>query len=333
MRLTHELVTLPLRRAFASNRGVTTAVRQVIVRLAHEGCVGLGTAVIAGDRAALEGVRAVLDEYAPQLARVTPQHALAELGAMHAPARAAIDLALHDLVGKRAGQPLHRLWRVPAVTLPTAISIGQLPEAERLARARELAEWPIIKLKLTADADLAIVGKLRAVYRGRIWIDGNGAWTAEQAVMVAEELARHRVELLEQPIRAGSLDALRYVHARSPVPIVADEDCVVPGDVARLAGCASAINIKLVKCGGLAPAREMIGAARRLGLRVMLGCKTESVLGVTAMAQLAGLADYLDLDGALELLADPFTGATIARGRLALPDDPGLGAAELRLAA
>ena len=328
MRLSHELMTLSLRRPFASNRGVITSVRHVIVRLAYDGRVGLGTAVVAHDRAGVEGIRAELDDYAPRLAHLTPEQALAELGGVTPSARAAIDVALHDLVGKLCDVPLHRLWGVPAPTRPTAISIGELPEEDRLARARELADWPILKLKLTASSDVGIVGKLRAFYAGRIWIDGNGAWSPEQAVMIAEELDRHGVELLEQPIRAGSLDALRFVHERSPVPIVADEDCVGPSDVARLAGCVDAINIKLVKCGGLTRAREMIGAARRLGLRVMLGCKTESALGVTAMAQLAGLADYLDLDGALELADDPFSGVTIDRGTLALPTGPGLGVVE-----
>jgi L-alanine-DL-glutamate epimerase-like enolase superfamily enzyme len=326
VQLTHELVTLHLGRAFASNRGVTTAVKQLVVRLAWDGHVGLGTAVLARDATDLPAVTAALD--AVRLAE-TPLATLQALDdqptAATPPAHAAIDLALHDLLCRAASVSLHRLWGIAVPSAPTAISIGQLPDPERLARARELAAWPILKLKLAAGAELAIVARLREVYAGRIWIDGNGAWSPDEALAAAEIFQRAGVELLEQPIRAGTPDLLRYVRERSAVPIVADEDCVGPDDVARLAGCVDAINIKLVKCGGLRRARRMIALARAAGLRVMLGCKTESALGVTAMAQLGGLADYLDLDGHLELVDDPFVGLGVDRGRITLSEAPGLG--------
>ncbi len=298
MNLTTEVLTLHLGQPFLSNAGSTTAVRQVVARLCDNGLVGLGTAVLAKQQT-------TPDE--KQLA-------------------AAIDMARHDRDATAAGCSLRQLWRVPdAPRVPTAMSLGASSTAELLDRARGLADWPILKLKMTSGTDIESVARLRDVYDGRIWVDGNGAWDAAGAIAAAEVFARHGVELLEQPIPAGTPELLQFVRERSAVPIVADEDCFGLADVARLAGCVDVINIKLIKCGTLRTALDMVHLARRLGLRVMLGCKTESVLGTTAMAQLGGLADYLDLDGHLDLIDDLFTGMRIERGQIVLPEAPGLG--------
>ncbi|KAB1979146.1 enolase C-terminal domain-like protein [Streptomyces triticiradicis] len=320
----HHRIEVSLAEPFTSNTGVTTHVRQSLLRLRWEGLTGYGTALAAdsGELAAC----------VPLLADATPYDLRRVLDALRAaevrPAvAAAVDLALHDLLGKAVGRPLHRLLGLGGLPLaPTALSIGAGSEEELLSKGVEFGDWPILKLKLTPDDDGSRAGVLRSVYGGRIWVDGNGSWTPEQALDVAGELARHGVELLEQPVPRGDLESLGQVHRRSPVPVVADEDCVLPEDVLPLRGRASAVNIKLTKCGGLRAALDMITLARQSGLRVLLGCKTESALGVTAMAQLAPLADLLDLDGHLGLLDDPFSGVVIDRGRIVLPDDPGLGA-------
>jgi L-Ala-D/L-Glu epimerase len=320
-------VLLSLKEPFVSNTGVTTEVRQVLLELHWEGLTGYGAARGA-DVAQFEAVAPLLEDASPyDLQRVL--NALSSAGAS-APVRSAVDMALHDLLGKASGQPLHRLLGLAGLpTAPTAVSIGACSDAELVDRARGLADWPIIKLKLTPADDGSRAGVLRSVYGGRIRADGNGSWSRDQALRVAEELHRHGVELLEQPVAASTgagLDDLEYVHARSPVPIVADEDCRGPEDVLRLRGRVGGINVKLIKCGGLRAAYEMITLARRCGLEVMLGCKVESVLGVTAMAQLAPLADHLDLDGHVDLRADPFVGAELDRGVLTVPDGAGLGA-------
>ncbi len=323
MRGGHREIRVRLREPFASNKGVTTEVRQCVLELSWQGLTGYGTArgadpdelerclpLLAG--ASPFGLRAVLERVVA--AGVPPVTA------------AVVDLALHDLLGKAAGLPLHRLFGLDGLpTAPTALSIGACPDAELRERGRALRDWPVLKLKFTPDDDGRRAGVLRSVYDGRIRVDGNGSWDAPGALRVADELERHGVEMLEQPVPPGRPGALRAVHEESPVPVFADEDCVLPADVPRLAGQVSGVNIKLVKCGGLAAAREMITLARGCGLQVMLGCKLESALGVTAMAQLGPLADHLDLDGHLGLLDDPFTGVPVERGVLALPDAPGLG--------
>ncbi|MGF1431021.1 mandelate racemase/muconate lactonizing enzyme family protein [Kitasatospora sp. LaBMicrA B282] len=323
MRMTHEAVAIPFTEPFASNRGVANEVRQSVVRLSWQGLTGLGAALAVDP--------GELDACAPLLADASPfarRDALARLAAAGArPAvLAGVDLALHDLLGKATDRPLHQLLGLAGAPLPpTALSLGACSDQELARRGAACRDWPILKLKLTAADDGRRVGFLRRVYPGRIWVDGNGSWEPGQALKVAEELARHGVELLEQPVPAGDVEALRTVHRHSPVPVFADEDCTGPADLARLAGAVTGINIKLTKCGGLQPALDMITLARAAGLRIMLGCKNESTLGVTAMAQLAPLADHLDLDGPLHLRDDPFRGIEIDRGSITLPPGPGLG--------
>jgi L-alanine-DL-glutamate epimerase-like enolase superfamily enzyme len=244
----------------------------------------------------------------------------------HPAALTACEMALHDLAFQPRGLPVRRLWSATDSPLePTAVSIGAGAESEVLRSARAHSEWPILKLKMTPGTDIHMVGRVRDAHGGRIWIDGNGSWDARAAIDTAEVLQGYGVELLEQPVPAGQPEVLGFVRARSPLPIVADEDCRGPEDVSRLQGRADVINVKLVKCGGLRRALRTINLARGAGLRVMLGCKTESVLGVTAMAQLAPLADYLDLDGHLGLANDPFSGISIDRGHITLPTAAGLG--------
>jgi L-alanine-DL-glutamate epimerase-like enolase superfamily enzyme len=325
MRLVQRILRIALKEPFVSNTGVTTEVRQSVVELTWEGLRGYGTARGADPDEVDACAPLLADSASPyELRRVLGRLAGTGIGPA---ARSAVDMALHDLLGKACGQPLHRLWGLAGLpTAPTALSIGACPDAELIARARALADWPVLKLKFTPEDDGSRAGLLRSVYGGRIRVDGNGSWSPEQALRVARTLHRHGVELLEQPVPPGDPDALRYLHERSPVPVYADEDCAGPEDVLRLRGRVSGVNVKLVKCGGLLAARETVALARRAGLRVMLGCKLESALGVTAMAQLAPLADELDLDGHLGLVGDPFTGVAVERGGIGLPTAAGLGA-------
>jgi L-alanine-DL-glutamate epimerase-like enolase superfamily enzyme len=158
-------------------------------------------------------------------------------------------------------------------------------------------------------------------------VDANAAWTPKHALRMIELLRELDVEFVEQPLPPHDLDGLRFVRERSALPIVADESCLVAADVARLAGVVDGINIKLAKCGGLREALRMIATARAHGMLVMAGCMIESSLGITAAAHLAPLLDHADLDGAALLADDPFVGATIEGGRIALPAGAGLGVA------
>ncbi|GAA3031764.1 dipeptide epimerase [Kitasatospora albolonga] len=325
MRFRQYEIVVPLKEAFASNTGVITEVRQSVVELSWQGLTGYGTARGA-DPDELAACAPLLEDASPYgLRQLLGRLASAGIGPA---AASAVDLALHDLLGKACGQPLHRILGLDGLPVPpTALSIGACPDEELIAKGRELADWPVLKLKFTPEDDGSRAGLLRSVYAGRIRVDGNGSWEPDQALRVARELHRHGVELLEQPVAPGRLDDLGWVHERSPVPVFADEDCTGPESVPALRGRVRGVNLKLVKCGGLERAREAIVLARACGLQVMLGCKVESSLGVTAMAQLAPLADHLDLDGPVGLAADPFDGLGIDRGTLTIPGAPGLGVA------
>jgi L-alanine-DL-glutamate epimerase-like enolase superfamily enzyme len=242
-------------------------------------------------------------------------------------ARAAVDIALHDLVGKALDRPLWQLWGLDPRRGPlTSYTIG-LDEPERMAaKARAAADFPIIKIKVGTGRDAERVRAVRdAVPEAQLVVDANGAWTPQQAVRTIRELAPFGLGFVEQPVPGGDREGLRYVRERSDVPLIADESCVTADDVPRLAGCVDGVNVKLMKCGGLRAARRVIEVARAHRLTVMCGCLIESSLSISAASHLLPLLDFADLDGNLLLASDPFLGVTCAAGRLTLPTGPGLG--------
>jgi L-alanine-DL-glutamate epimerase-like enolase superfamily enzyme len=277
-------------------------------------------------------VTAALDAFAPLLGD-DPFALDAILDALdshlhhHPAAKAAVDLALHDLVGKTLGRPLWQLWGLDPSRGPlTSYSIGLDEPAVMAQKARAVSSFPILKIKVGTGRDLEIVRAVHeAVPTARLVVDANGAWTPHQAVRTIRDLAPFDLAFVEQPVAAGDLDGLRYVRERSDVPLIADESCATAEDVPRLVGCVDGVNVKLMKCGGLRAARRVVEVARAHHLRVMCGCLIESSLAITAASHLLPLLDFADLDGNLLLAADPFQGVTCDAGRLTLPTTPGLG--------
>ena len=246
----------------------------------------------------------------------------------NAAARVALSAALHDLLGKRLGQPIWRLWGLDPATAPTSsFNIGiDTPEVMR-ERVREAAAYPVLKVKIGTDRDEEILGIIRAeAPEARLLVDANTAWSARTAVARLPMLEAHGVEILEQPLHPQDTDGWRELRRRSRIPVVADESCRTARDVAALAGRVDGINIKLAKCGSLREAVRMVHTARAHGMLVMLGCMVESSLGIAAGVQLAPLVDYADLDGAALLAEDPFDGPGLEEGgRLRFNEEPGLG--------
>ena len=194
-----------------------------------------------------------------------------------------------------------------------------------IEKLREFASFPIFKIKLGRDDDLEIIRSLRAETESTFRIDANCGWSAGRTLEMAAELKKLGVEYIEQPLAPERLGEMVDVYNRSALPLIADENCIVPTDVPGLAGRFHGINIKLVKCGGLLPATQMIGMARALGMKIMVGCMIESSLCCTAAAHLGALVDYLDLDGPLLIGNDPFEGMKVHDGLITLPEGPGLG--------
>jgi L-alanine-DL-glutamate epimerase-like enolase superfamily enzyme len=244
----------------------------------------------------------------------------------HGAAKCAIDIALHDLAGKVTGLPVHVLLGLSADLPPTDFTIGIDEPAIVAERARRASAFPALKIKVGGPGDLATLEAVRAVYDGPIRVDANTGWTPDAAAAILPDLERLGVELIEQPFPAHRLDQLRWLQERSSLPIVADESCVFPDDVDGLVGVVAGINVKLAKCGGIAPARQMLERARERGLRTFLGCMEETSVGIAGSAVVASLADWVDLDGCLLLADDPFEGLELAPDhRWRLSQGPGLG--------
>ena len=252
-----------------------------------------------------------------------------EPGAHNFAAKAAIDIALHDLVGQMLGQPLWRLFGLsPERCTYTTYTIGiDTPDVVK-QKVREVeGRFGRLKVKVGVEGDRELIKSIREVSDLPLTVDANQGWTsAEEALRQIEWLQTQGVIMVEQPLPKHNLDGLHWLTERSPLPIILDESVQGPEDVVRLKGCCHGINIKLMKCGGLAPARLMVQLARLQGMQVMLGCMTETTCAVTAAAQLAPCADYLDLDGNLLISNDPFRGGMqVIDGRVTLQSAPGLG--------
>ncbi len=324
---------LPLRHVFTISRGSTSVQKTLVVELRQGDVRGYGEAVdYPFYGATIENMTAALDRVRQQLAAAElddPASLWQRLGPTleaNSFAQCALDCAAHDLWGKLRGQPVWKLWGLSLDRLPPSdYTIGIDTMETMLAKLDEFPGWPVYKIKLGTPDDLAIVRQLRqhtdAVFR----VDANCAWGVEETIRNAAALAELGVEYIEQPLDPADREGAREVFRRSALPIIADESCQRETDVDPAAGCFHGVNIKLIKCGGLTPARRMIARARQLGLKVMVGCMTESTVGISAIAQLLPLVDYADMDGAVLLARDIASGVTVERGRARFPTENGCG--------
>lgn len=339
MHVTARELVLRLANPFTLAYGTSTARHNVLVRVEHGGAFGLGEAAIvpyyghsteqiitALDGLGLEGDPLLLEDALDALPPDLP-----------AVARAALDMALHDLWGKRLEQPLYRLWglnpaRAPRSSFTVAMAADDGAYRAQLRAAAE--RYPLLKLKLGAGdwrADLRLVQIARESVPAALCVDANGAWSAQEAAEAIPRLAELGVLFVEQPLARDDLDGWRELRAALPdehPPLIADESVQGVESLLPLAGLVDGVNVKLAKCGGLRAARQMIALARALGMRVLLGCMVESAVAVTAAAHLAPLADYADLDGNALVTNDPFRGVELQAGYLRLPNAPGLGVCE-----
>ena len=332
MRLTHEPLPLTTAFEFRISVGASTAHDNTLVRLEHDGITGLGEASPShyyGENAGL--VEQALDTWAPHLgddplALEAIERRLWNVLRGHGAAHAALDMALHDWIGKRLGVPVWKLLGLdPATTPVSCVTLGLASPEEMERKLETVIDFPRIKVKLGAPGDVENLRRIRKRYAGKLQVDANTAWSPADAVRVLREIEPLGIELVEQPVAREDLDGLRWVRERSGIPVFADESCHHLGDLGNLKGRVDGVNLKLMKTGGLREMLRMIHAARALGMKVMLGSMVESSLALSAAAQLAPLADVLDLDGHWLLARDPFEGAPGERGTIALSRRPGLG--------
>ena len=253
-------------------------------------------------------------------------HRLDKVIRLNPSAKAAVDMALYDLMGKVLGVPLYKLLGLnPKHTPHTSFTIGIDTPVEMAKKALIAKDYPIIKIKVGTKHDLDIIKAIRDVTNAVIRVDANTGWTPKEAIKTINALAPYNIEFVEQPIVAHDLPGLKLIRDNVPIPIIADESCVTVEDIPRVAECVDGVNLKLMKCGGIRHALKMIHVARAHNLRVMIGCMIESSLAITAAAHLTPLVDYADLDGHLLISDDPYVGVTVEKGKLVLPDSAGLG--------
>ena len=342
MQLEIKPFTVNKRFPLTISRGTTSQTTNLWVKILHDGIEGWGEASpfgVGNHAQSTVLIKQHLQELAPILKTFSPlqrQQIEVILTQRQAPSsvRAALDMALCDWLGKLVELPLWQIWGFdPNVIVPTSVTIGiNSPDAAR-ARTRNWLEFMdvrLFKVKLgnpdgiEADRKMLLAVQEEALNL-ELFVDANGGWSLEDAIYMCNWLADLGIKYVEQPLPRGQETSLASLKEKSPLPIFVDESCFTNSDIPDLANYVDGINIKLMKSGGLTEAMRMVHTARAYGLQVMFGCYSDSTLANTAAAQLAPLADYLDLDSHLNLIDDPFTGALLQEGRVLPNDLPGLG--------
>lgn len=332
MKLTFETIELVPTYVFRTARTTSAASDSVFVRLEGDGLSGIGEAAPSrfyGETA--ETVTGFLEQMRPRIEHCAHEaEVMAELtsrgGANNPAARAALEIAAHDVIGKRFERPVHELFGLDPTDAPdTVMSIGLDEPDVMLSKAREASGFSTLKIKLDQETDPEIVRDIKRATGAAITVDANCAWTPVEAIEKIKVLADIGVEFVEQPVGAKDIDGLRLVHRHADVPIFADEACPTSAQISLVEGAVDGIVIKLMKCGGLVEAVRMARMAREKGMSTMIGCMMESSLAITAAAHISPLVDWADLDSGLLLANDPFVGVRIDNGRMTLPTEPGLG--------
>ncbi|MBP9097783.1 MAG: dipeptide epimerase [Ferruginibacter sp.] len=237
----------------------------------------------------------------------------------------ALDMAGWDIYGKLKKKQLHELWGLDTQHSPlTDYTIG-IDSIENMVLKMKEKPWPIYKVKMGIEGDVEMVAALRKETDAIIRVDANAGWTLEQALQKIPQLEALGVEFIEQPLAKDNWDDMKILYEKSSLPLIADESCVKEEDVIKCVDHFNGINIKLTKCSGITPAKRMITKAKELGLKVMVGCMNESSVGTAAIAQLAPMLDYVDMDGPLLLAEDIGEGVKFDFGKIIYTDNPGLG--------
>jgi L-alanine-DL-glutamate epimerase-like enolase superfamily enzyme len=323
---------LKLQHTFSISRKSINTQPTVIVELKSEGISGFGEATsnpyynitIETITTDLEKIRPLIEKYTdckpPIFWNEMQMHLKDNLFAL-----CALDVAYTDLYARKKKQKLYQMWNYTIEHNPlTDYTIG-IDTIEKMVFKMKEMPWPIYKIKLGTADDIAIVKELRKHSNAIFRIDANCGWSIPESLSNAVELKKLGVEFLEQPLPAGDWEGHSELFKKSVLPIIADESCIIETDVLKCHQHFHGVNVKLMKCGGITPAKKMIEQAHQLGLKTMVGCMTESTVGISAIAQLLPLLDYVDMDGALLLDQDIAHGVTITDGKIHYSNSYGTG--------
>lgn len=328
------ITRLRLRHTWTTTMSSSEYRDTIQVRLTSDGVTGVGEGapIVRYHESAEEGKKAI-ESILPFLQQANPwyfEKVMAEVSKRvqgQFAAKAALDIALIDWVGKKLSTPLYRMLGLDLNDTPiTTFSIGiDTPESTR-QKVLEAEAFPVLKIKVGLNNDEATIAAVRRVTKKPLRVDANEGWKdKEEAVRKINWLETQGVEFVEQPMPADMIEETRWVRSRVHLPIIADEAAVNASAIPKLVDAYDGVNVKLDKCGGIQQAMRMIYVAKSLGMKTMLGCMVSSSVSVTAAANLSPLVDYADLDGNLLIANDPYSGVQVHNGKLILGDAPGVG--------
>jgi L-alanine-DL-glutamate epimerase-like enolase superfamily enzyme len=332
MKIAYKTYNLPFTHPFTISKGTKTHQPTFVAELEFFGIKGYGEApAIAYYNIPIEKMVADLEQkrmFIEKFSFSDPErywHYLHHLFPNNPFLVCALDMAGWDLFGKLKRQPLHRLWDLDITNAPlTDYTIG-IDTIENMVKKMKERPWPIYKIKVGIPGDMEMVTALRAHTDAVFRVDANAGWTLEEAMQKIPLLEKLGVQFVEQPLSKDNWEGMKVLYEHSSLPLIADESCVAEEDVLKCHKHFHGINIKLTKCSGITPAKRMIAKARELEMSVMIGCMNESSIGTAAIAQLAPLLDYVDMDGPMLLAEDIATGVTFDKGVIQYTEGPGLG--------
>ena len=334
---------LKLRHVFTVATYSRTTTPDVQVEIEYDGITGYGEAsmppYLQHELGTMDSVLAFLKKVQDTIGQFSDPYQLEDILAYidslspgDAAAKTAVDIALHDLVGKMLQAPWYKIWGLDKATTPaTTFTIGiDTPEVVREKTKECAGKFNILKVKLGRENDKEMIETIRSVTTLPIAVDANQGWTDRKyALDMIHWLKEKGIVMIEQPMPKGQLDDIAWVTQQSPLPIFADESVQRLKDVAALKGAFTGINIKLMKCTGMREGWKMVNLAHALGMRAMVGCMTETSCACSAAAQFSPAVDFADLDGNLLIANDRFKGMEVVKGKITLPDLPGIGVVKL----
>ncbi len=332
MKLKYKSYHLPFIHPFTISKGTKTYQPTLIVELEHMGIKGYGEApAIAYYHITVEKMIEDMERkkiFIEKFSFTDPErywHYLHHLFPQNNFLVCALDMAGWDLYGKLRRKQLHQLWELDTALSPlTDYTIG-IDSIDKMVQKMQEKPWPVYKVKVGVPGDIEMVAALRKNTDAVLRVDANAGWTLEEALVKIPQLEQLGVELVEQPLAKDNWEGMKILYEQSALPLIADEACVHEADVEKCYNHFHGINIKLTKCSGITPARRMITRAKALGMKVMVGCMNESAVGTAAIAQLAPMLDYVDMDGPMLLAEDAAAGAGFDAGRILYNSLPGLG--------
>jgi len=337
MKLRFRPYTLELKHVFTLANSSRTTTPVVLTEIEYDGVVGYGEASMppylgeSHDTATAFLAKVDLSKYENPFELETILRDIDAVAPGNSAAKASVDIALHDLIGRLMGQPWYNIWGFNKSATPyTSFTIGIDTADVVRQKTKEAAEFKVLKVKLGRDTDKMMIETIRSITDRPITTDVNQGWKDRQfALDMAHWLKEKGVLFIEQPMPKEQVDDLAWLTEHSPLPILGDEGVQRLSDVKKAVGVYSGINIKLMKCTGMREAHKMVVLARSLGLKVMLGCMTETSCGISAASHLSPMVDYADLDGALLISNDVFDGTKVIDGKVTLTDRPGIGVRKL----